>query len=153
MWAARTGGKSKQRSWVPTTSDSSHRSKRAKVSQRSSAEGTGGSGLIGTALAANAKQKLPECLTSVLLRERIAQGKNDSWNPSRREKGRRPPCQWDAKRHDRDVDDRIESCNSNPSRQREHCLGHEPCQCTTKAYQLVQELHLWNHHGLHQPGT
>ena len=32
--------------------------------------------------------------------------KNDSWNPSQREKGRRPPCQWDAKRHDRDVDDR-----------------------------------------------
>ena len=27
---------------------------------------------MGTALAANAKQKLPECLTSVLLRERIA---------------------------------------------------------------------------------
>ena len=74
--------------------------------------------------------------------------KNDSWNPSQREKGRRPPCQWDAKRHDRDVDDRIESCNSNPSRQSEHCLDHETCQCTTKAFQLVKELHLWNHHGL-----
>ena len=38
-----------------------------------------------------------------------------------------------ARRHDTDVDDRIKSCNSNPSRQCEHCLDHEPCQCTTEA--------------------
>ena len=53
--------------------------------------------------------------------------KNDSWNPSQREKGRRPPCQWDAKRHDRDVDDGIESCNSNRGCARTHtwflCFG------------------------------
>ena len=57
---------------MPTTSDSNHRSKRAKVSQRSSAEGAGDSGLMEVAPAANAKQKPPECLTTVLLRERIA---------------------------------------------------------------------------------
>ena len=67
-----TVGKSKQRSWVPTTSDSSHRSKRARVSQRSFAEGAGDSGLMEVALAANAKQKPLECLTTVLLRERLA---------------------------------------------------------------------------------
>ena len=46
--------------------------RRARVSQRSSAEGAGDSGLMEFAPAASAKQKPPECLTTVLLRERIA---------------------------------------------------------------------------------
>ena len=46
--------------------------KRAKVSQRSSAEGAGDSSLMEVSPATNVKQKPPECLTTVLLRERIA---------------------------------------------------------------------------------
>ena len=53
-------------------SDSGHWSKRAKVSHLSFAEGAGDSGLMEIASAANAEQKPPECLTTVLLRERSA---------------------------------------------------------------------------------
>ena len=46
-----------------------------------------------------------------------------------------------ARRHDRDVDDRVESCNINTSTQGEHCLDHDPCQCARTTVLLVHTLH------------
>ena len=70
MWA-RTAGKSKQGSRVPTATDSGHRCKRAQVSQRSSVNAAGASGLVEVAPAGNAKRKPLKCFTP-LLRERMA---------------------------------------------------------------------------------